>query len=79
MRKFNDMSPITECFGNKRNPLIKVGVDRELSFYTTKREKMDAFRDRNDNDKFMIAWGGQWSTDVFEVSIDDIHEVLATL
>jgi len=78
MRKFNDMSPITMCFGGKTNPLIKIGVDRDMTFYSSKNQKLDALRNRKDTDKFIISWAGKWSSDVFEVSENDIEQVLST-
>ena len=40
--------------------------------------KISALSNRDKNDKFMISWAGKWSTDVFEVSEEDIIEVIYT-
>lgn len=76
MRKFNSTSPITYCFESKTNPMIRIGVDRELSYYNSLNEKLNALKGRTTYDKFILAWGGKWSTDVFEVSESDIELVL---
>jgi hypothetical protein len=78
MRKFNSISPITMCFQSKTCPLIKVGVDRNLESFNSVKEKISALSNRDKNDKFMISWAGKWSTDVFEVSEEDIIEVIYT-
>ena len=76
MRKFNDRGPITYCFKARTNPLIKIGVDRELSYYNTLQNKLVALKERTEHDKFILAWCGQWRTDVFEVNEDDIALVI---
>jgi len=78
MRTFNDMSSITQCFESKTSPLVKIDVDRNISYYKTKNEKLSALKTRNSTDKFIIAWGGKYSSDVFEVSENDIQDVLIT-
>ncbi len=78
MRKFNDMCSITQCFDSKTSPLIKIDVDRNVSYYNSIDEKLLAIKNRNNTDKFIIAWGGKWSTDVFEVSENDIKDILIT-
>lgn len=75
MRKFNDMSPITMCFGQKTNPMMKIDTDRNITVYNSVKEKLSALNNKQKNDKFIIAWGGQWSTDVFEISEEDIETV----
>jgi hypothetical protein len=76
LRNFNDMSPITRCFASKTSPLIKVDVDRNITYYNSKKEKLTALQEKKDTDKFIIAWSGQWSTDVFEVTEEDITDAL---
>ena len=76
MRNFNSMSPITLCFNSKTSPLIKIDVDRNLSYHNTKTEKLDVLKKREKTDKFIISWSGKWSTDVFEVTEEDIDMVL---
>lgn len=78
MRNFNEMSPITRCFYSKTSPLIKIDVDRNISYYNSESQKLNALKEAKDTDKFIIAWSGQWSTDVFNVSQKDINEVLLT-
>lgn len=77
MRNFTKESPITYCFTSKLCPLIKIDADRNTSYYSTKSQKVSALLNREDTDKFILAWGGQWSTDVFEVTEKDIEEALA--
>jgi hypothetical protein len=76
MRNFNEMSPISRCFASKTSPLIKIDVDRNISYYNSEGQKLAALREAKDTDKFIIAWSGQWSTDVFHVTQKDIDELL---
>lgn len=76
MRNFNEMSPITMCFSSKTSPLIKIDVDRNISYYNSEREKLSVLREAKDTDKFIIAWGGKWNTDVFHVTQNDIDDIL---
>jgi hypothetical protein len=64
------------CFDSKTNPMMKVTTSGVLTSYQSRNEKISALKERDKNDKFFIAWGGQWKTDVFEVSEEDIAEVL---
>ena len=41
MRNFNEMSPITMCFASKTSPLIKIDVDRNISYYNSENETYD--------------------------------------
>jgi len=76
--KFNkESNPITRCFGSNVSPLIKVDAKRNITYYKTKAQKLTAFREAKKSDRFMIAWSGQWSTDVFEVNKDDIQQVFS--
>lgn len=79
MRNFNEMSPITRCFYSKTSPLIKIDVDRNISYYNSESQKLTALIEAKDTDKFIIAWSGQWNTDVFNVTQKDIDEVLTKL
>ena len=76
MRHFTETSPITYCFESKLNPLIKIDCDRNISFYSSISEKLGALKNRHAKDKFIIPWGGKWSTDVFELSEIDINLAL---
>jgi hypothetical protein len=76
MRNFNEMSPITRCFSSKTSPLIKIDVDRNISYYNSEKEKLSALIEAKDTDKFIIAWSGQWNTDVFHVTQNDINHIL---
>jgi hypothetical protein len=76
MRKFNESSPITYCFGFKTSPMIKIDSKRGMTVYQSENEKIQAFKTRKKSDKFIIAWSGQWKTDVFEVSEEDINLIL---
>jgi len=77
MRKFTVESPITYCFASKLNPIIKIDSKRNITIHQTVREKLEAFETRKKSDKFLITWGGQWRSDVFEISEADIKLVLA--
>jgi len=76
LRHFNDGSPLSSCIGSTTSPLIKIKKNGELLFYKSKNNKLYALEERSKNDKFIIAWGGKWSTDVFEVTEEDINLVL---
>ncbi len=76
MRNFSEMSPITMCFASKTSPLIKIDVDRNISYYNSEGEKLSALNEAKDTDKFIIAWSGKWNTDVFHVSQNDIDDIL---
>jgi len=76
MRNFNEMSPITMCFASKTSPLIKIDVDRNISYYNSENEKLSALEEAKDTDKFIIAWSGKWNTDVFHVTQNDIDDIL---
>ncbi len=54
MRNFNEMSPITMCFASKTSPLIKIDVDRNISYYNSEGEKLSALRQAKDTDKFIV-------------------------
>jgi hypothetical protein len=78
LRKFSqDSNPITYCFNSPTCPLVKVDAKRNISYYKTKAQKLTAFREAKKSDRFMIAWSGQWATDVFEVSKADIEQVFS--
>lgn len=76
LRNFNDGSPITLCFDDEKSPLIKVGVDRDITYHKSRSDKRNALENRSEHDKFIIAWGGKWSSDVFHVSEEDIELAL---
>ena len=75
LRNFDSYSPITYCFNSKTSPLIKIDIDRNITYYNSKAQKMAAIKEAKPTDKFIIAWSGQWSTDVFNVSEADIDEI----
>ena len=75
LRKFTDDSPLSKCFSSKICPLIKLNIKNEISFYKTPNEKKEALESRDKEDRFLISWTGQWSTDVFEITEEDILEV----
>lgn len=72
--KFEKDNPLERCFLYANCPLIKVGND--MNYYNTRAEKYNALRDRNPDDKFIIAWLGEFKTCVFELSEKDIKQVL---
>jgi len=76
LRHFNDGSPLSYCIASKTSPLIKIKKNGEISYYQTLKDKLYALTERSKNDKFIIAWGGKWSTDVFEITEEDINLVL---
>lgn len=75
LRNFDTESPIMYCFNSKTSPLIKIDTKRNITYYTTKAQKLTAIKEAKKSDKFIIAWSGQWSTDVFNVSEIDIDEI----
>ena len=75
LRNFDSSSPITYCFSSPTSPLIKIDGRRNITYYKTKSQKLNAFMEAKPNDKFIIAWSGQWATDVFEVTKDDIKQI----
>lgn len=74
LRFFSDTSPVTLCFDSKKSPLIKIS-EQGVSFYKTKNEKMEAIETRLPTDKLIIVWAGEWSSDVFELTEDDILQI----
>lgn len=76
LRTFNENSPLEYCFAYKTSPLIKITKKGEISYYNSENEKISALKTRLKNDKFIIAWAGKWSTDVFEVNEFDIKNIL---
>jgi len=64
------------CFASKTSPLIKIDVDRNISYYNSENEKLSALNEAKDTDKFIIAWSGKWNTDVFHVTQNDIDDIL---
>ena len=75
LRVFTTENPISLCFEDRRSPLIKISGGT-VTYYKSKTEKIGAFLKRTKKDKFVLAWMGQWSTDVFTVSEADIKMVL---
>ena len=73
---FTNDNSITKCFYSKIAPLIKIDIDRNITYYKTKSEKISALKEAQPTDKFIIAWGGEWSTDVFNVSDYDIDKIM---
>ena len=78
MRKFTKESPIAYCFESKTSPLIKIDAKRNITSYNSKRDKVEALTNRKKSDKFIMVWAGQWSSDTFEVSEEDITIALAS-
>jgi hypothetical protein len=76
LRNFNENSPITFCFDSAKSPLIKVAKDGTISAYKSKNEKLYAIKERTPDDKFVIVWAGQWSSDTFEITQEDIDVIL---
>jgi hypothetical protein len=76
LRDFTTDNPITRCFRSTIAPLVKIDIDRNITYYQTKAQKRDALREAQPTDKFIMPWGGEWSTDVFNVSQSDIDEML---
>ena len=77
-RKFVGGSTIDMCIPYKTTPLIKVNGNGVV-YYNGKKEKLEALRARTPNDKFLLVWPGKWSTDVFELSEDDILQGILSL
>jgi hypothetical protein len=77
-RKFIGENTIDKCISYKTTPLIKVN-ENGIVYYNTKKEKLEALRTRTPDDKFLLVWPGQWSTDVFELSKDDILQGIISL
>ena len=77
LRNFTEDSPIKYCFTATIAPLIKIDIDGNFTYYKTKAQKIAALKEAKPTDKFIMAWGGQWSTDVFNVSQSDIDYVLS--
>lgn len=76
LRQFSSESPISYCFDSSTSPLIKITTSGEISYYNTKNDKLTALQNRQSGDMFIIAWGGKWKTDVFEVTESDILNLL---
>ncbi len=76
MRTFTDISPITYCFEFKTSPLIKIDSKRVTTYYQSLGEKLEALKRRKKSDKFIMVWSGQWKSDAFEVSEEDIKLAL---
>jgi hypothetical protein len=76
MRKFSEQSPVTYCFSNTKNPLIKISKKGETDYFCTESEKKNAIRERKKGDKFLLSWVGQWKTDVFELEEKDFEIVM---
>jgi hypothetical protein len=77
LRHFNDSSPITRCFDYPTSPLIKIAKNGDVSYYNSKNEKINALKDRVKTDKFIMVWPGQWKSDTFIVSNEDINLILS--
>jgi hypothetical protein len=61
----------------KTAPLIRVrGVDGEVvvEYACTVGQKREFALDVRDNDLFCSVWPGQWSSDLFAVSQEDVVE-----
>ncbi len=76
LRKFDESSKLESCFGYDTDPLIRVSKTSGIEFFNTNNSKLGALIERKKSDKFLIAWGGQWRTDVFELSVEDIKHIL---
>lgn len=76
LRTFDSMSSVMQCFENTTSPMIKITAFGDIEFFKSKQDKLQALKNRKETEKFAIAWGGKWSTDVFQVNEEDIKEVL---
>lgn len=76
LRNFTEENTIERCFSNTTAPMIKVSKTEGITYHYTKNDKIGTLEERKRSDKFMIAWPGQWSTDVFEITTKDIEVVL---
>ena len=76
MRKFTEESKVTMCFTNRDCPLIRIRSKKDVEYFINKTEKMRAITERKKSDRFIIAWAGQYKTDVFEVTDKDITDII---
>ena len=76
LRNFTEDNTIERCFLSPTSPMIKVSKTEGITYHYNKNDKIATLRERKRSDKFMIAWPGQWSTDVFEITTKDIEIVL---
>jgi hypothetical protein len=74
LHSFTHYNGLEKCFRYPTNPIIKLG--KELRYYNALNHKLNALRERKKGDKFIIAWQGQWKTDVFEITNEDIKMIL---
>ena len=79
MRNFTESSPIDYCFDSKTCPLIKIDSKRNITYYNSVREKLEALKNRKKSDKFIISWSGKWSTDIFDVTEKDIEDAIISV
>ena len=77
LRKFEESNALSKCFFYQTAPLIKISKADGITYHYSLNDKIGTLKERKRSDKFIIAWPGQWSTDVFEISKTDIEMVLA--
>lgn len=76
-RNFIDGNGLEKCFRFPTCPMIKLGASPE--FFTSEKDKLEALRNRKKNDKFAIVWTGQWATHVFEITEEDIKQLISKI
>jgi hypothetical protein len=76
LRNFTDGNSLGKCFFYPTSPMIKISKTEGITYHHSMNDKIATLKARKRSDKFMIAWPGQWSTDVFEITNFDIGVVL---
>jgi len=76
LRNFTANSPVSYCFSSPINPMVQISRGGVIIYHKSYNEKINALKKRKKTDKFIIAWAGQWSTDVFELTENDIKSLV---
>jgi hypothetical protein len=75
LRQFEEPRTLAQVMQSKVSPMMKIS-NGSVTYYQSFKEKIEALTERESNDKFVIAWNGQWRTDVFDMPEDIIEMVL---
>lgn len=65
------------AFALKTNPLIIVEPDKETTYINEHSAKLEVIKSERGSRVYLLPWCGKYSTDVFEITDEDIATLVA--